>query len=96
MQGLEVYNSDGSLQFTTSDALSRFLTSFSIGQSAGSLFINGLNTGRPLAIVAPLIGNNTSFLGVGTPRFTFDTVNQIAYWPASSFASGYTVAIVVY
>ncbi len=96
MNGLEVYNEDGSLQFTTTDNLTRFLMTFTIGSSAGTQVVPGLSSGRPLAIASPIISGSTSFLGVGTPPFTYNLQAETVSWPSSSFASGYTVTVVVY
>lgn len=98
MQGLEIYNADESLQFTTSDRLTRFLDSFTIGTSSGSRFVNGINTGTPIAIVTPVINNNTSFLGTPVPTLTFNISTQIASWPSlpNTQVSGYNVIIAVY
>jgi len=98
MQGLEIYNADGTLQFTTSSRLTRFLDSFNIGTGAGSRVVLGLNTGTPIAFASPNINNNTSFWGVPVPTFSFNESTQTVSWGSISNpqVSGYSVIIAVY
>lgn len=98
MQGLEVYNEDGTLQFTTSERLTRFLESFTIGTSAGSRVVLGINTGTPVAIVTPVLSSNTSFLANRVPILSFDTQSQTVSWPSVTGpqVTGYNVVVAVY
>ena len=98
MQGLEVYNANGTLQFSTNNRLTRFLDSFAIGTGAGSRSVSGISTGTPIAFVTPILSSNTGFWGVPAPTFTFDVGAGLASWSSISNtqASGYNVIIAVY
>lgn len=95
MQGLEIYNANSSLEFTTSTRLSRHLVTFALGNSAGSRFVDGLNTGTPVAI--PNINTGTSsFVIPQPPTFTFNTTNQTISWSTPAPAGTCIVTIFVY
>lgn len=98
MQGLEVYNVNGTTQFSTNNRLTRFLDSFTIGTGAGSRPVPGLSTGTPVAFVTPILSNNTGFWGVPAPTFIFNPSAELVSWSAisNSQASGYNVIIAVY
>lgn len=98
MQGLEVYNENGGLEFTTVDRLSRFLDSFQIGQGAGSRYVEGLNTGTPVAITTPREAGQLVMIPPPRENLSFNTATQIVSWGTSSYPYPYTwdVTIFVY
>lgn len=98
MQGLEVYNADGTLNFTTADRLTRILLVFSTGSSSGSVSVPGMNTGEPFVVSCPLSQNSgiNFFFALVPPAFTIDKVNSVVSWAFQAGSQPCRVTVGVY
>lgn len=93
-QGLECYDANGVLKFTAADRLGRFLTTITIGTSAGSTTVLGINTGEPFAVVASRDTTVSGFqIPPVPPTVTFDTIAQSVSWGSSSYSPGWVLTI---
>lgn len=97
--GVEIFGADGSLKFSATDRLGRFLLTVNIGPGAGGVSVPGLNTGIPFIVVtardAPTSSPSFQYLPT-PPTITFNQAAQAVYWSDSSLPEGWVLTIGVY
>ena len=97
--GVEVNGPDGSLKFSATDRLGRFLLAVNISTGAGGVSVPGLNTGTPFIVVTARDDSTSSpafsYLPI-PPTVTFNQSAQAVYWSASNYAPGWVLTVGVY
>lgn len=98
--GLESYDPvTRQLKFTTDSQICKFLASFTVGNSAGSRVVEGIEQGTPFAIVTAITPSGTnSFVMPHAPNVTFNQQTKTVSWGDSSGfnSAGSTIIIGIY
>lgn len=98
MEGLEIYNSDGSVNVSITSRLARILLVFSTGSASGSVSVPGLSTGTPFIIATPTSETTGAnfFFSLIAPTFTFNASTNTVSWTFGTGAQPARVTVGVF
>lgn len=95
--GLQIFDANGQLTFTSGDYLPRYLGAVQTGVSTGSLYNAALidGTGTPFYICVPLVANNDAFYaGWFPPTISFNGGTMT--WDFGTSSGGGSNCLVIY
>lgn len=95
MEGIEVFNADGTIQFSTANRLARVIATFNTSGNTGTIAVPGMDTGEPFAVASIAATSNTQF-NTFPCTVTINKAGGTVSWSISGFQRPSTITVCVF